>query len=90
MIGFAEQMTLRAYGHRASDAALPVERRADFAIRSLVQPWDFDLLRATFDAVTAARLWDRGRPPGLSLGDRCCLALAERVGCAAVTADTAW
>ncbi|MCW2722280.1 MAG: hypothetical protein JWR81_6102 [Pseudonocardia sp.] len=42
------------------------------------------------DAVTAARLWDRGCPAGLSLGDRCCLALAERVGCAAVTADTAW
>jgi PIN domain nuclease of toxin-antitoxin system len=42
------------------------------------------------DAVTAARLWDRGRPAGLSLGDRCCLALAERVGGAAVTADTAW
>jgi ribonuclease VapC len=42
------------------------------------------------DAVTAARLWDRGRPAGLSLGDRCCLALAERVGCAAVAADTAW
>ncbi|MEA2136617.1 MAG: ribonuclease VapC [Solirubrobacteraceae bacterium] len=42
------------------------------------------------DAVTAARLRDRGRPAGLSLGDRCCLALAERVGCAAVTADTAW
>jgi PIN domain nuclease of toxin-antitoxin system len=42
------------------------------------------------DAVTAARLRDRGRPAGLSLGDRCCLALAERLGCAAVTADTAW
>jgi ribonuclease VapC len=42
------------------------------------------------DAVTAARLWDRGRGVGLSLGDRCCLALAHRLGRAAVTADTAW
>ncbi|MDQ1621567.1 MAG: hypothetical protein QOE19_4136, partial [Actinomycetota bacterium] len=31
------------------------------------------------------------RPPrGPVARDRCCPALAERVGCAAVTADTAW
>ena len=42
------------------------------------------------DAVTAARLWDRARAAGLSLGDRCCLALAHRLGRAAVTADSAW
>jgi ribonuclease VapC len=40
------------------------------------------------DAERAARLWsDR---PYLSLGDRLCLALAERLQQAAVTADAAW
>jgi ribonuclease VapC len=42
------------------------------------------------DAVTAARLWDRARAARLSLGDRCCLALAHRMSGTAVTADTAW
>ncbi|MDA8344418.1 MAG: type II toxin-antitoxin system VapC family toxin [Thermaerobacter sp.] len=30
------------------------------------------------------------RPLGLSLGDRCCLAVAKQEGLAAVTADRAW
>lgn len=42
------------------------------------------------DAVTAASLWGSTRTAGLSLGDRCCLALAGRLGLSAVTADTAW
>jgi PIN domain nuclease of toxin-antitoxin system len=42
------------------------------------------------DAVTAARLWTRTRTAGLSLGDRCCLALGVRLELPAVTADTAW
>lgn len=42
------------------------------------------------DAVTAASLWSRTRAAGLSLGDRCCLALGARLGLTAVTADTAW
>lgn len=42
------------------------------------------------DAVAAARLWTRTRRAGLSLGDRCCLALAERLGCPVITAETAW
>ncbi|NMH98732.1 type II toxin-antitoxin system VapC family toxin [Pseudonocardia sp. K10HN5] len=42
------------------------------------------------DAVTAAQLWARTRAAGLSLGDRCCLALGARLQWPAVTADTAW
>lgn len=42
------------------------------------------------DAVTAASLWTRTRAAGLSLADRCCLALATRLNLTTVTADTAW
>lgn len=42
------------------------------------------------DAVIASRLWPLTRAAGLSLGDRCCLALAARLAAPAVTADTAW
>lgn len=44
----------------------------------------------TADAVEIARLRPRTRDHGLSLGDRACLALAQRLGVPAVTADTAW
>jgi len=40
------------------------------------------------DAVLAATLWSQA--PSLSLGDRCCLALARRLGAPAVTADRDW
>jgi ribonuclease VapC len=40
------------------------------------------------DAEWAARRWKRGE--GLSLADRLCLALAERVDTDVLTADTAW
>jgi ribonuclease VapC len=42
------------------------------------------------DAVAAANLWSRTRSAGLSLGDRCCLALGTRLDLTTVTADTAW
>lgn len=42
------------------------------------------------DALAASRLWPATRAAGLSLGDRCCLALAARLQAPAVTADTAW
>lgn len=42
------------------------------------------------DAVAAGRLWPLTRAAGLSLGDRCCLALAARLDLTTVTADTAW
>ncbi len=40
------------------------------------------------DAERAASLWERGS--GLSLGDRLCLALAERLATEVLTADRAW
>ena len=52
-----------------------------------------DLRVVAFDEAQAratARLRSLTRHAGLSLGDRACLALAERLGCPAVTADRAW
>ena len=40
------------------------------------------------DGLAVARWWVRARH--LSLGDRCCLALAERLAVQAVTADATW
>lgn len=42
------------------------------------------------DAAATARLRQGTRAAGLSLGDRACLALAERHGVPAVTADREW
>ena len=42
------------------------------------------------DAALPAQLWASTRKPGLSLGDRACLALAKRLHAQAYTADRAW
>ncbi len=42
------------------------------------------------DAALSAALRARTRSAGLSLGDRACLALAQRLGAPALTADRAW
>jgi ribonuclease VapC len=42
------------------------------------------------DALVAAGFWPDTRKHGLSLGDRCCLALTQRLGMPALTADVAW
>ncbi len=42
------------------------------------------------DALAAAALYPKTASDGLSLGDRACLALAQRLCCPAVTADHAW
>jgi ribonuclease VapC len=44
----------------------------------------------TADCVSAARLRPATRTHGLSLADRACLALANRLGVPALTADRAW
>jgi PIN domain nuclease of toxin-antitoxin system len=42
------------------------------------------------DALTTAALAEPTRASGLSLGDRACLALAQRLAVAAITADREW
>ena len=42
------------------------------------------------DAERTGQLWTRTRHAGLSLGDRACLSLAQRLGLPAVTADRTW
>lgn len=42
------------------------------------------------DAVAIAKLRPKTRSAGLSLGDRACIALAERLGAPAMTADREW
>ncbi len=42
------------------------------------------------DVEATARLRQRSKSAGLSLGDRACLALAERIGVPVITADRQW
>jgi ribonuclease VapC len=67
---------------RGVDAGRAVRRIRLLGVRA--EPFSED------DAARAAGLWATGRSVGLSLGDRCCLALADRIGAPAVTADRSW
>lgn len=55
-------------------------------LTSQVEVYSFDVT----DAMAAAALSSLTRPAGLSLGDRACLALAQRLALPALTADTVW
>lgn len=67
---------------------LAAERDWDLA-RALLLSYDLDLEPvAAEDAELAARRWRRGE--GLSLADRLCLALADRVDGDVWTADESW
>lgn len=65
-----------------TDARRTVARLRAFGVQ--VQPFD------DTDAVRAAELWSVTRACGLSLGDRACLALAEKLDAPAYTADRSW
>lgn len=57
--------------------------------RALLLSYELQVEPVTVDdAEAAARRWRSGE--GLSLADRLCLALAERLGSTAWTADAAW
>ena len=64
------------------DADLATRRLTTLGVR--VEPLTVE------DAVTAARLWATTHHAGLSLGDRCCLALARRLDTPVLTTDRAW
>lgn len=58
-------------------------------VRSLLESYRLEVEPVSVDdAEWAARRWTRGE--GLSLADRLCLALAERVDETVLTADTSW
>ena len=58
-------------------------------VRTLLQSYALDIESvSTADAEWAAGRWRRGE--GLSLADRLCLALADRLGVDVVTADLSW
>ncbi|UJP08843.1 PIN domain-containing protein [Microbacterium sp. KUDC0406] len=63
---------------------------ADWGVaRSLLLSYDLRVEPVTIaDAEAAAAAWRRGS--GLSLGDRLCLALSDRLDASALTADRAW
>jgi PIN domain nuclease of toxin-antitoxin system len=63
---------------------------ADDAGRSLIRLGARIVPFEQGDVVPAAHLRAATRSAGLSLGDRACLALAERLSAIALTADRAW
>jgi ribonuclease VapC len=67
---------------------LAAERDWDL-VRALLTSYEIEIEAvSTEDAERAARRWRRGE--GLSLADRLCLGLAERLDAEVLTADRAW
>ena len=65
------------------------QRDADHILRAVTTQVTVEPFTAE-DALAAAALWAPSRAAGLSLGDRACLALAQRLGVPAVAADREW
>ena len=79
-------VNLAEVASKLADHGMPAE-----AIESAVQGIRLDL--RDFDTASAHRVGElRGitRAAGFSLGDRACLALAQQLGAAAMTADRSW
>ncbi len=68
------------------DGGTEVAKTNEFIQRLGLRVFPFD----ERDVMATARLRQGSRAAGLSLGDRACLALAERHGVPAVTADREW
>jgi ribonuclease VapC len=85
VVNWAEVLSKLAEAGKDPAAAVAELRRAEGSRRALtIEP-----LTAA-DCVAVARLRPITRPQGLSLADRACLALAERLGVPALTADRKW
>jgi ribonuclease VapC len=71
---------------KLSEWAVPKADHARFEalLEAMIVPFDADL------ALRAGALRSVTKAAGLSLGDRCCLALAMRLGVPVMTADKAW
>jgi PIN domain nuclease of toxin-antitoxin system len=71
---------------RAISLSLGIQgRREDLESLGLrILPFDAE------DAESTALLWPSTRRAGLSLGDRACLSLAQKLGLPALTADRGW
>jgi len=76
----AEVITVLIRGGKSPDHA--IQFVADLPYRRV----DLDTLLAQ----RAGALWRDVKPRGLSLGDRCCLALAERENLPVLTGDRRW
>lgn len=88
-------------GHLSDGAVCGAANWSEVAQKVRAAGRDWDLVRALLlsypltieavdasDAEQAARLWHRGS--GLSLADRLCLALGERLDAEVLTADRSW
>lgn len=85
VVNWAEVLSKLAEAGKDPEVAAAELRRAEGPRRALsIEP-----LTAA-DCVAVARLRPITRPQGLSLADRTCLALAERLGVPALTADRKW
>lgn len=85
VVNWAEVLSKLAEAGKDPEAAAAELRRAEGSRRALsIEP-----LTAA-DCVAVARLRPITRRQGLSLADRACLALAERLGVPALTADREW
>lgn len=85
VVNLAEVLSKLAEAGKNPEVAAAELRRAEGSRRALsIEP-----LTAA-DCVAVARLRPLTRRQGLSLADRACLALAERLGVPALTADRKW
>jgi PIN domain nuclease of toxin-antitoxin system len=65
--------------------------REALEVREYLEPLGLRILPFTAeDAESTAQLWASTKPAGLSLGDRACLSLAQKLGMPALTADRGW
>jgi len=85
VVNWAEVLSKLAEAGKDPEVAAAELRRAEGSRRALsIEP-----LTAA-DCVAVARLRPVTKRQGLSLADRACLALAERLGVPALTADRKW